>query len=825
MSYPCQQDSNNCKKVLNFVEKFIIAFAVICFCTGHVYGQKSKHVGFINSLTDKNSNQSRQAMQMLCNRVLDFDGINDQVLCNTPNLGSTAFTIELWFKSQNSRTGNCDTNSLTALNWIFSFAGDKFGLGDCKGNLKIIYSPYCPSGNAYCENVPSFPVNDNKWHHFAFGKDSSSGADIWIDGKHFFHLGKSNFILPEVFRIGNNFTQNNGNTFRGKLDEFRIWAYKKSAFEIQNQLYCQLKGNEDSLITYYTIEQGIPEGNNSIISTVIDFSSKLNHGLLRNFNLIGKSSNIVCNDTLQLDSSCLKKNCEVNFEVQSLSCNQVKFFALPAFQPNNDSLTYHWVGANTNFNTNQKNPEYTFTEGTGKYEICLTVKSRTCEAVFCQILNIYIPGPPSFLSCPEKILVYGCEATYPINVIAFDSCTKMNILPICKRDDLKMLGEPYLIGITNVTCAAISASGDSNVCKIQIEVKDTMPPVCDLSVHTISLDNSGIAVLNDEFTKKFVRDNCTIVSVSPFSIVFNCDHVGSMIPAQFEMKDASGNKSKCSFILKVEDRLDPGCQGRDTIITASTDDGAIFNYSIKAFDNCRVNFQNCTPSSGSLFTCGSTTVACAVMDGSGNLGRCSFKVEVKDCNTCCRDEQKFIAGINKGFKLESRWSTSGNCEVQLLPPKLNSCQYVTQLKWGDGTITNGKFPDTLDFVHEYLGPGKFKVCITVSEGMDSSCFLRTICTDININNECKLIVNTHNISNSIVLIYPNPANDEIEIHSEILIGRMEIFGLEGQKCMDFQNLQPNDHFAINISALKSGIYVIKMSNEYGIQWIAKFLKL
>ncbi|MBK6823041.1 MAG: hypothetical protein IPG87_08645 [Saprospiraceae bacterium] len=78
---------------------------------------------------------------MICNRVLDFDGINDQVLCNTPNIRSTAFTIEFWFKSENNRQGNCDTNSLTAFNWIFSFAGDKFGLGDCKGNLKLIYSP------------------------------------------------------------------------------------------------------------------------------------------------------------------------------------------------------------------------------------------------------------------------------------------------------------------------------------------------------------------------------------------------------------------------------------------------------------------------------------------------------------------------------------------------------------------------------------------------------------------------------------------------------------------------------------------------------------
>ena len=97
--------------------------------------------------------------------------------------------------------------------------------------------------------------------------------------------------------------RDSGNTFRGRIDEFRIWAFRKSAIEIQNQLYCQLKGNEDSLITYYTIEQGIPEGNNSIIGTIIDYSFKLNHGLLRNFNLNGKTSNIVCSDTCLLYTS------------------------------------------------------------------------------------------------------------------------------------------------------------------------------------------------------------------------------------------------------------------------------------------------------------------------------------------------------------------------------------------------------------------------------------------------------------------------------------------------------------------------------------------
>lgn len=825
MVYTFNQNSKSDIRISNLIYRFYIILLLNSSITEYVFSQVNNQVCFRNSLTEDDRSNSSHLKSQICNRVLDFDGINDQVLCNTPTNGSTAFTIEFWFKSENNRQGNCDTNSLSAFNWIFSFAGDKFGLGDCKGNLKLIYSPYCQTGNYFCEAVPSFPINDNKWHHFAFGKDSVSGADMWIDGKHYFHLGKSNFFLPEVFRIGNSYSANNGNTFRGKIDEFRIWAYRKSAFEIQNQLYCQLKGNEDSLITYYTIEQGIPEGNNLTMGTIIDYSSKLNHGLLRNFKLDGKISNIVCSDTLILDSSCLNKNCKVIFEVQSLSCNRVKFFAIPAFQPNNDSLTYHWVGTNTNFNTNEKNPEYTFTEGTGKYEICLTVKSRICEAVFCQILNIYIPGPPSFLSCPEKTILYGCEAKYPLNILAFDSCSNMNILPICKRDDLKLLVEAYPIGITNVTCTAISASGDSNVCRIQIEVKDTIPPVCDLSTYAISLNDSGTAQLREDFTKNFVYDNCSSVSVSPFEVRFNCTHIGGMIPAQFEMKDAFGNKRNCSFLIKVEDRSDPSCVGRDTTIIAESPEGAKLLYSIYTKDNCAVTDQMCMPASGSLFPCGLTNVSCTVKDTSGNMGRCHFGVTVTDCNTCCKDQTNFAKILNEGFKLESRWSTSQNCEIQLYPPVLKNCQYISQLKWGDGTITNGKFPDTLEFIHEYLSPGKFKICVTIKEGIDSTCYSGSICMDININMDCKLVVNTQNVIDSEVLIFPNPAYDNIEIQSESILESLDIYSSEGQKYISLEKISNDNPLSIKLEGLKPGLYFIKLCNKNGSQQIAKFLKI
>jgi hypothetical protein len=56
-------------------------------------------------------------------------------------------------------------------------------------------------------------------------------------------------------------------------------------------------------------------------------------------------------------------------------------------------------------------------------------------------------------------------------------------------------------------------------------------------------------------------------------------------------------------------------------------------YTVSASDNCLAQAPtvSCSPTSGSSFPLGTTTVNCTATDGAGNQGRCSFTVTVNDC--------------------------------------------------------------------------------------------------------------------------------------------------------------------------------------------------
>ncbi len=59
--------------------------------------------------------------------------------------------------------------------------------------------------------------------------------------------------------------------------------------------------------------------------------------------------------------------------------------------------------------------------------------------------------------------------------------------------------------------------------------------------------------------------------------------------------------------------------------------GAVVNFSVTATDNCTSNpTLTVTPSSGSQFAVGTTTVTAIAKDGSGNMSTCSFNVVIKD---------------------------------------------------------------------------------------------------------------------------------------------------------------------------------------------------
>jgi hypothetical protein len=97
--------------------------------------------------------------------------------------------------------------------------------------------------------------------------------------------------------------------------------------------------------------------------------------------------------------------------------------------------------------------------------------------------------------------------------------------------------------------------------------------------------------------------------------------------------DVSGNRSECSFMVRVQDSEPPQilCPSNITILENAAGSGTVsVNYPAPiATDNCDdAPSIVCVPPSGSPFSSGDTTVTCTATDTSGNQVSCTFTIRV-----------------------------------------------------------------------------------------------------------------------------------------------------------------------------------------------------
>ncbi len=233
--------------------------------------------------------------QSVCdNRSLDFDGIDDWIqLSNSPVQGTGAFTIECWFLSEdNDGLTGCSGN----FERIIGLGGNRFELGTCGNTLAVVAG----SGTA---NLTSATVVNGAWHHLAATFTGSTGSpfnyvNIYLNGN-LVWWGNAALSLDNNFRIGR-WPGSSGldQVWKGRIDELRIWNFTRSRAEIIRTRNCELVGNEPGLVDYYNFNQGIPNGNNSGLITLLDMAGTPNNGTLFNFGLNGNTSNWVCRSGL-----------------------------------------------------------------------------------------------------------------------------------------------------------------------------------------------------------------------------------------------------------------------------------------------------------------------------------------------------------------------------------------------------------------------------------------------------------------------------------------------------------------------------------------------
>jgi hypothetical protein len=229
----------------------------------------------------------------------------------------------------------------------------------------------------------------------------------------------------------------------------------------------------------------------------------------------------------------------------------------------------------------------------------------------------------------------GADATY--NVKAFDPATGAPLAATCDTPpgtagvgDFDVTSH-YPLGTTTVTCETTTSDGTPVSRSATITVQDTTPPQVSVpaDISTTTTDPSGAAVSYPAASATDVVDGSLTPTCNPPS--------GSTFPpgsttVTCSATDAHGNTGSASFTVTVTvtDTTPPVLTlPADISVTTESPGGTTVTYSASANDNLDGPIPpSCSPSSGSTFPVGTTTVNCTATDSHGNSTAGSFQVTV-----------------------------------------------------------------------------------------------------------------------------------------------------------------------------------------------------
>lgn len=177
---------------------------------------------------------------------------------------------------------------------------------------------------------------------------------------------------------------------------------------------------------------------------------------------------------------------------------------------------------------------------------------------------------------------------------------------------------------------------DQNNCQKQLEtsilVNDQTPPQLFLKDAVVDLDATGHVSVSAGLFDNGSFDNCGIAQWSVTPNAFQCGQTG-LQSVTITATDIGGNASTGTATLLVQDNIVPQIFCPINIQTGFCQPVVTYNLP-QVVDNCPFVptqlLQVSGLSSGSTFPVGVTTVAFRYADASGNIGQCSFEVNVSD---------------------------------------------------------------------------------------------------------------------------------------------------------------------------------------------------
>lgn len=192
------------------------------------------------------------------------------------------FTIEAWINPSDALNNSIVDKG--DYKYLFSHnPNNTSGMGIYR-NLVWIYNPMTIPLNTWTHVALSYSVSQNQVKFFQNGVQvgpTYTGAVSLTSDNGPVNIGRQSPLTCAC------------NTFNGSMDEVRLWNKVRTPQEILANYTKEINGVTSGLVGNYHFNQGLPGGNNTAITSLIDDSGNNNQGTLVNFTKNGATSNFI----------------------------------------------------------------------------------------------------------------------------------------------------------------------------------------------------------------------------------------------------------------------------------------------------------------------------------------------------------------------------------------------------------------------------------------------------------------------------------------------------------------------------------------------------
>ncbi|MEO8588121.1 MAG: LamG domain-containing protein, partial [Flavobacteriales bacterium] len=222
--------------------------------------------------------------------ALDFDGVNDRVVCGTDalvDITGTHITVEAWinpgFWGPNNWSGNIVNKEDAAWSGFMLRCGASGQLNFAIGDGVDWYETTSPA------NVLTL----NTWQHVAATYDGAF-VRLYVNGVQVASLVNTIPIAhaDNPLVLGDWSVNATHRYYQGIMDEVRIWNITLDAATIAANVNTSFCDAQPGLVAYFKFDQGVGGGDNTSITTLIE-ETGINPGALAGFELTGNTSNFV----------------------------------------------------------------------------------------------------------------------------------------------------------------------------------------------------------------------------------------------------------------------------------------------------------------------------------------------------------------------------------------------------------------------------------------------------------------------------------------------------------------------------------------------------